>query len=327
MKLEAHNGTDILESVENTHRAIAKQSLAENTRITYAKAWGYFSGWCANRSTRPLEATPEVVADFLVEAATRPSVTTGEPLSMGTVQILNCAIAKHFWENEKQSPTGHPTVVGVLRGLSRMNGKPPRQVKALREKHIEQMIKACDKKTLIGLRDAAVLALGFSAAMRRSELCALHIDDMDIISDKAGLCMLLTIRKSKTDQDGKGQVVPVLDGKRIRPVSRVRAWIKAAGLEGGYLFRTMRRGGNLRGERLHHSDVPRLVKKYAAIIGLDPALYAGHSLRAGFVTSAAVHGARLDKIMEVTRHTNPQTVMKYIRDADVFTDHAGKGFL
>ena len=83
----------------------------------------------------------------------------------------------------------------------------------------------------------------------------------------------------------------------------------------------------MRGRPLHHSDIPRLVKYYAARIGLDPAQVSGHSLRAGFVTSAAAHHARLDKIMEITRYTNPSTVMKYIRDADSFKDHAGEGFL
>ena len=78
---------------------------------------------------------------------------------------------------------------------------------------------------------------------------------------------------------------------------------------------------------MHHSDIPRIVKHYAALIGLDPRAIAGHSLRAGFITSAAVHNARLDKIMAVSRHTNPSTVMRYIRDADAFADHAGQHFL
>lgn len=78
---------------------------------------------------------------------------------------------------------------------------------------------------------------------------------------------------------------------------------------------------------MHHSDIPRIVKHYAGLIGLNPKDIAGHSLRAGFVTSAAVHHARLDKIMAVTRHRSPSTVMGYIRDADAFEDHAGQGFL
>ena len=89
----------------------------------------------------------------------------------------------------------------------------------------------------------------------------------------------------------------------------------------------MMRGGGLRGRPLHHSDIPRLLKHYAKTIGLNSDEIAGHSLRAGFVTSAVVHHARLDKIMEITRHTNPETVIKYIRDVELFRDHAGKDFL
>ena len=94
--------------------------------------------------------------------------------------------------------------------------------------------------------------------------------------------------------------------------ARCRDWLKVAAIHDGYLFQTFRRGGRPSGRPLHHSEVPRLVKKYAVRIGLDPASYSGHSLRAGFVTSAAAHRARLDKIMEVTRHKNPATVMQYI---------------
>ncbi len=75
------------------------------------------------------------------------------------------------------------------------------------------------------------------------------------------------------------------------------------------------------------SDIARIVKRYAEAVGLDPSKYSGHSLRAGFVTSAAAHRARLDKIMEVTRHTSPRMVMRYIRQASVFEDHAGAAFL
>ena len=119
----------------------------------------------------------------------------------------------------------------------------------------------------------------------------------------------------------------ILDGRTIRPVKRIRLWLESSGITRGPLFQTMKRGGHLRGKPMHHSDIPRILKCYAAHVGLDPKHIAGHSLRAGFVTSAAVHHARLDKIMAVSRHTNPATVMGYIRDADAFADHAGQSFL
>ena len=78
---------------------------------------------------------------------------------------------------------------------------------------------------------------------------------------------------------------------------------------------------------MHVSDIGRLVKRYVRAIGLDPSDYSGHSLRTGFVTSAAAHGARLEKIMEITRHTSPRMVLRYVREAEAFEDHAGAAFL
>jgi len=169
-----------------------------------------------------------------------------------------------------------------------------------------------------------MIALGFAAALRRSELCGLKVDDIDVIEKDR---MIVTIRRSKTDQRGEGQSVAVPNGKAIRPISRLHKWLQTVGITQGYVFQTFRRGGRPSGRALSHSEVPRLVKRYAARIGLDPRSYSGHSLRAGFVTSAAAHHARLDKIMEVTRHRNPTTVLKYIREATVFVDHAGAAFL
>ena len=210
-----------------------------------------------------------------------------------------------------------------------MRGAAPRRVRALREHHILDMLEQCGD-SLIGLRNAAVIALGFSAALRRSEICALTIDDIQIMPpSKAGDTrkMLVHVRKSKTDQSGRGQRIAVPEGRLIKPIKRLEDWLRAAGITRGYVFQTMTRGGGLRGRPLHHSDIPRLLKHYAGAIGLDPGEVAGHSLRAGFVTSAAVHHARLDKIMEITRHSNPEMVMRYIRDEELFSDHAGKDFL
>ena len=89
----------------------------------------------------------------------------------------------------------------------------------------------------------------------------------------------------------------------------------------------MKRGGRVQSKPLHDSDIPRLLKQYASLIGLEPKLISGHSRRADFVTSAVAHHARLDKIMEVTRHRSAASVMKYVRDADAFSDHAGAKFL
>ncbi len=301
----------------NSLLAVQRASLSKNTHIAYAKGWAAFEAFCAEHGYPSLPASAEHVARFAIDATDR--------YSMGTVQIYCSAICHHHRESAHTSPTDHPTFRSVMRGLKRLKGTAPRQVDALRADDIVSMIDACDTTTTIGLRDSAILAVGFSAALRRSEIAGLLVEDIRIYQDPRR--MIVTIRQSKTDQEGAGQTIAVPDGENIRPVSRLLVWWHSVGIERGPAFQTLSRGGHLRGRTLHHSDIPRIVKHYGAKIGLDPSRLAGHSLRAGFVTSAAENHARLDKIMAVTRHRNTETVMKYIRDADAFSDHALEGVL
>ena len=316
-------------SVENLFSGVRGMALAENTRKAYRKGWACFAEYCRRAGIAdPLTVSPETVARFLISLTTQGSPTSGQVLSMGTVALYASAITKQYVSAGLSSPTRHPAVTATLRGLARLKGTAPRQVMALRENHIEAMLAQCPD-TAIGCRDAAILALGFAAALRRSEICALRVSDINIFDPQRGVPrrMFLTIRRSKTDQTGKGHRIAVPEGKVIRPIRRLEAWLLKSNIRRGPLFQSMKRGGHVQGKPLHHSDIPRLLKHYAAGIGLDPESVSGHSLRAGFVTSAVAHHARLDKIMEVTRHRNPASVMKYVRDANSFEDHAGENFL
>ena len=303
--------------------------LSKNTRLAYQKGWNKFVEYCHTKGIAdPLSASPDDIARFLVRLATRPSPQSGVLLSIGTVTLYKSAVNKRYVEAGKKPPTIHPVVRSTLRGLKRLKGHPNRRVEALREYQIEAMLQACPN-TVIGRRDAAIIAVGFAAALRRSEICNLLVDDVELLdtTEHRGKCMRLTIRQSKTDQEGNGQQVPIIDGNVVRPITRLKLWLEYSGITSGPLFQTMKRGGYLRGKPMHHSDIPRIVKQYAQSAGMNPSNLSGHSLRAGFVTSAAVHHARLDKIMAVTRHRSPATVMGYIRDADAFADHAGQNFL
>ncbi len=312
-------------TAEDLQREALYAELSANTRTAYQKGWDRFIDYCvAEQIPDPLSASPEQVAQFFVHLATQPSPRSGAVPSMGTVMLYKSAVNKKYAEAGKPAPANHPVVGSTLKGLARLKGSAPRRVEALREHHIEAMLQSCPD-TPIGKRDAAIIAVGFAGALRRSEICALAVEDIEFLDDEGQ--MWLTIRQSKTDQQGRGQRIAVQDGDGIRPIRRLKRYLGSSGITEGPLFQTMRRGGHLRGRPMHHSDIPRIVKQYAALIGLNPKDIAGHSLRAGFVTSAAVHHARLDKIMAVTRHRNPSTVMGYIRDVDAFADHAGQGFL
>jgi site-specific recombinase XerD len=159
--------------------------------------------------------------------------------------------------------------------------------------------------------------------MRRSELVGLNVNDLKVT--KAGL--RLYIRTSKTDQERLGQIIAIAPGKAACPVKALRDWLTAAKIVSGPIFRSVFNGGRVSANRLSDRSVAEIVKTYAKRIGLEPASFSAHSLRAGFLTSAAQSGASVFKMMNVSRHKRMDTIRGYIRDTELFRDHAGTGLL
>jgi integrase len=186
------------------------------------------------------------------------------------------------------------------------------------------MADLCDLTTLRGQRDRSLLLLGFAGAFRRAELVALTVADLEEVT----LGLRVRVRRSKTDQEGQGSVIPIRRGTTHCPVSALRSWLRAAAITDGPVFRALWKGGvRVRATPLSAGAVAEIVKCYATRVGLDPGQFAGHSLRAGFLTSAAGRGASLWKLRDVSRHRSVDTLAGYVRDAELFTDHAGDGLL
>jgi site-specific recombinase XerD len=177
--------------------------------------------------------------------------------------------------------------------------------------------------SLKGLRDRALLLLGFAGAFRRSELVALNVADLEETEDG----FKITIRRSKTDQEGHGETIAIVRGGAACPVRAVKKWFGAAGISEGPLFRPVAKGGRLGAQRLTSKSVCDLVKAYAERLGLKANDFGAHSLRAGFLTSAARRGASVFKMRDVSRHKSMDVLQAYVRDADLFRDHAGAGLL
>ena len=302
---------------------LRKAARSENTRVAYEKGWQCFASWCQTVDLVPGEAKTDDVVRFLVNMASGDRTGGGRPLALNTLRLYRTGLNDRWRRFGAPSPASARAVDEVLQGLARLRGDRPRRVKALREYQIVAMLESCGSG-LHGLRDAAILSLGFAAALRRSELCHLRTDDLE---RKGVDGMLVHVRQSKTDVQGTGQKIAVIEGRAVKPIARVEGWLEGSGIRDGYVFQTLLRGGVVSGRPLDPGDIARVVKRHAKRIGLEPRDYSGHSLRAGFVTSAAVHHARIDKIMEVTRHRNAETVLKYIRDEESFVDHAGAAFL
>jgi integrase len=225
---------------------------------------------------------------------------------------------------------GHPNprdaapVRAALAGIRRKLGVAPDAKAPLSVEQLRAMVRALPD-TLKGARDRAVLLLGFTSSFRRSEIAALQL--RDVADDPEGL--RVTLRRSKTDQEGAGRVVGIPFGgdPATCPVRAVRAWIDAAEITDGALFRSVHRHGKALPRALSGADVARIVKAAAKAAGVDPKAISGHSLRAGFATAAAKAGKSERAIMRQTGHKSTGMVRRYIRDADLFAENAAVGLL
>jgi integrase len=213
-------------------------------------------------------------------------------------------------------------VRNTFKGVKRTLGTAPVQKAAALTEDIRAMVAVTDDG-IIGARDRALILLGFAGAFRRSELVGFDVEDCSFGRDG----LTVTLRKSKTDQNAEGRRVGVPFGANPDscPLRNLQAWIEAAAITTGPLFRSITRHGQVQAGRLSGIDVARVVKKLVTRAGLDPAKYAGHSLRAGHATSAAIAGASERSIMNQTGHRSVQMVRRYIRDGSLFRENsAGK---
>jgi site-specific recombinase XerD len=295
-------------------REFIRASKAENTLRGYQSDWREFCSWCEGQNLRPLPASPESVAAYVADCASR--------LNVGSIQRRINAIAEAHKAIGSDSPTHHAMVTNTMKGIRRTRGAAPAQKAPALTEDIRAMVDASDDG-MIGARDRALVLLGFAGAFRRSELVGLDVEDCTFGKDG----LTITLRRSKTDQVGMGRKVGIPYGSNPEtcPVRVVQCWIEQAGITAGPMFRSINRHGRIQPGRLSGVDVARVVKKLAQREGLDPAKYAGHSLRAGHATSAAIAGASERSIMNQTGHRSVQMVRRYIRDGSLFRENsAGK---
>ncbi|RDE04366.1 integrase [Sphingomonas aracearum] len=299
--------------------AYARAARAGNTQRAYLADWAIFTAWCAVRGECPLPTTAEVVRRFVAAEA-----DAGK--SPATVERRVAAIG-HFHRAENLvAPTAQPDA-GKLRetmaGIRNSRGGKKTRKRAADAAVLTAMLGAFPGEGLRAVRDRAVLAIGMAAALRRSELVALTLDDVELVAEG----LRLSIGRSKTDQRQDGAEIAVLEGTGLRPRSHLLAWMAAAGHQSGLLFRRLTRGDELTEDGMSDRAVARLVQTAARKAGLDERQFAGHSLRAGFLTESAARGATIFKMQEVSRHKTVQILSEYVRSAERFKDHAGRGFL
>jgi site-specific recombinase XerD len=307
--LPAALGPDLVSAVD-----LAQAGKAASTRKAYGTDFRLFKTWCDARGVSSLPAAAETVAAYVAaeSSRSRPS-TLGRRLA---------AIRYAHKLAGLPLPTDAEGVKATMRGIRRTLGSARvRKAPAVAARMLGMVATA--PANLAGLRDRALLLLGFAGAFRRSELVALDVADVE--ETETGL--LVTIRRSKTDQEGKGVTIAMARGDIACPVKALRVWLDSAGIEAGPLFRPINKAGRMAATRLTDRSVANVVKAYAERAGFDAGIFSGHSLRSGFLTSAAANGASIFKMMDVSRHRSVETLRGYVRDAEMFKDHAGAGLL
>ena len=290
-----------------------ENSIADNTKRAYLKDWQDFSGWCEGRGLNPWQVTKEVLAIYLTELA--------EKAKYSTIKRRVTAINQILASKGLSSPAKSPEIRHLLAGIARAKGIAQEGKAPVLTEDLIKMVSFC-QDNIKGVRDRALLLLGFTGAFRRSELVGFNVGDLEFTKDG----LVVTLRKSKTDQEGQGYKKGIPYGSRplTCPVRAVKEWLELAGIENkpeSPLFMPVTKGGEIKRERLSDKAVALIVKDYCKLAGLDYKKYSGHSLRAGLATSSALAGVPERIIQKQTGHKSLAMLRRYIRDGELFNEN------
>lgn len=290
---------------------------ASSTRKNYLTALKQFARYVGRDEDNAIPAQEGEVVGWI-------SRLNAKGLKPATIDVKIAGIA---WAHRK---LGHPfdrrLLKDVMSGIKRERGTSQRQAPAITSQDITRIVEALPD-TLIGKRDKALILIGFAGGMRRSEIVGL-----DVAADQSGTGfvefvgndLLITLTKSKTDQEGAGQRKEIVGGVWSNcPVAALKEWIDAASIDDGAVFRTITKGNKLTDRRLPAESVGYVLRKRGQEVGIQNAhKVSAHSLRASFVTEAHKSGVSLTDIMRQTGHVKVETTQRYIRDAELFSERA-----
>jgi len=284
---------------------LLQHSLAPNTERAYRSDLTHFRDWGGT-----LPATPTTVCAYIGDYAGR--------LSVATIQRRIATLSKAHEAGALPNPCRSEIVKATLRGLKRKHGVAQKQAKPLLRDDLFLVLERMGDD-LRDKRDRALLLLGFAGGFRRSELVA--VECADVVAVRQGLAV--TIRRSKTDQEGEGRCIGIPHGRtRYCPVAAVEGWLAASGIVSGPVFRPITRHRHIDPDALTGDAVSIVLRERIAAAGIDPKGYSGHSLRAGFATSAAQAGVSTLKIRAQTGHASDAMLSRYIRAGELFTGNA-----
>jgi integrase len=307
-------------------RDYVEAASSANTRRAYGADWKHFAAWCRRHDLEVLPPSPQTVGLYVTACASGAAAADGLSNSVSTIERRLSALSWHYAQRGMALDRSDRHIAAVMAGIRNTHGAPPRQKDAVLPEDVIAMLETLDRGSLRGLRDRAMLLLGFAGGLRRSEIVGLdlHRDDTEDgrgwveILDKG---LLVTLR-GKTGwrevEIGRGS------SDATCPVTALQSWLNLARIGHGPLFRRVtRQGRDVGPDRLHDQEIARLVKRAALAAGVRADLsegerqgtFAGHSLRAGLASSAEVDERYVQKQLG---HTSAEQTRKYQRRRDRF---------
>jgi integrase len=306
-------GTPIDLDLTARHRAFLAAATSNNTRRTYRSAIRHFQSWGG-----VLPCDEAAIIRYLL--------TYAESLNSRTLALRLTALSQWHLHQGFSDPASTLTVRKTLAGIARTHGKPKKKAKALPVEDLERIVThLASLNTLKAKRDNALLQIGFFGGFRRSELATLDVPYVAWEPDG----IVITLQRSKTDQEGEGiiKAIPYGNGSCC-PATALRAWLDAAGIMSGPLFRSITKWNVVGAKALHAGSVNTILEACAKLAGLDYVPYlSSHSLRRGMATSAYRAGADFRDIKRQGGWCHDGTVQGYIEEAGQFTENAARSLL
>lgn len=316
-------GSGKLDRLVETARDYARQAASANTLKAYARDWAHFTRWCRMRGADPLPASPQLIGLYIADLAA--PAGKAPVLSVSSIERRLSGLVWGYAQRGERLDRKDRHIATVLAGIRRKHARPPTQKEAILPEDLRDML-ATLPHDLRGLRDRAILLIGFAGGLRRSEIVSLDYGKDDT-PDSGGWVEILDDGVLVTLRGKTGwREVEVARGSSDQtcPVHALTQWLHYAKIDFGPLFVAVSRNGfKATGGRLSDKHVARLVKTCAREAGLRPdlpeaervALFSGHSLRAGLASSAEVDERYVQKQLG---HASAEMTRRYQRRRDRF---------
>jgi integrase len=315
-----------LEGLADRARGYIEAASSANTRRAYASDWKHFASWCRRQGVDMFPPDPQIVGLYVTACASGTATGNKKPNSVSTIERRLSSLTWNYAQRGQPLDRKDRHIATVMAGIRNKHAAPPRQKEAVLPENLIAMLETLDRGTLRGLRDRAMLLLGFAGGLRRSEIVGLDVG-RDQSEDSSGWVeildkgMLLRLR-GKTGwrevEVGRGS------SDTTCPMVTLQTWLKLARIAHGPLFRRVTdQGKKVGANRLNDQEVARLVKRTALAAGVRGdlperergRLFAGHSLRAGLASSAEVDERYVQKQLG---HASPEMTRRYQRRRDRF---------